>query len=313
MELSTVSTGESRQLADRIKALLRERKAILLAHNYQRPEVQDLADLCGDSLELSIRASRTDAEVIVFCGVHFMAETASILCPDKKVLLPAFDAGCPMADMITARQLLEKKRELPGAVVISYVNTTAEVKAESDICCTSANAVQVANSVDPKRQIFMTPDKNLAQYTQKHTHRDIQYWDGYCTIHNNLTVDQVMQVKSVHPKALFLAHPECLPEVLDLADEVKSTSGMIAYARNSRNREFIIGTEVGILHPLSQANPGKRFIPAHPGMICADMKKIGLREILAALESLAPEVKVPEETRIRAKGAVDRMLAVPSG
>jgi quinolinate synthase len=313
MEPATDVRDESKELTEEIKALLREKRAILLAHNSQRPEVQDLADLCGDSLELSIKASRTDAEAIIFCGVHFMAETASILCPDKKVILPAFDAGCPMADMITARQLLAKKRELPGAVVISYVNTTAEVKAESDICCTSANAVQVANSVHPDRQIFMTPDRNLAQYTQKHTRRDIAYWDGYCPIHNNLTVDRVREVQSAHPDALFLAHPECPPEVLDLADEVKSTSGMVAYARDSRNHEFIIGTEVGIIHPLSKANPGKRFIPADPRMVCTDMKKIGLREILSALESLGPEVKVPEEIRIRAKGAVDRMLAIPSG
>ena len=313
MKPSADVTDESRELTDRITSLLHERKAILLAHNYQRPEVQDLADLSGDSLELSIKASQTDAEVIVFCGVHFMAETASILCPDKRVILPVFDAGCPMADMINARQLKEKKREMPGVVVISYVNTTAEVKAESDICCTSANAVQVANSVDPNVRIFMTPDKNLAQYTQKHTRRNISYWDGYCPIHNNLTVAQVREVQSAHPEALFLAHPECPPEILDLADEVKSTSGMIAYARDSRHREFIIGTEVGILHPLSKANPGKRFFPAHPNMVCTDMKKIGLQEILSALESLGPEVKVPEEIRVRAKGAVDRMLAVPLG
>jgi quinolinate synthase len=316
MEPSTSITDESKDLKDKIKALLHKRKAILLAHNYQRPEVQDMADLCGDSLELSIKASQTDAEVIVFCGVHFMAETASILCPDKKVLLPAFDAGCPMADMITARELLEKKREIatpPGVVVISYVNTTAEVKAESDICCTSANAVQVANSVDPPLRIFMTPDKNLAQYTKKNTRRDITYWEGYCPIHNNLTVAQVKKVKSAYPEALFLAHPECPPEVLDLADEVKSTSGMIAYARDSENREFIIGTEMGILHPLSKANPDKHFIPADPAMICKDMKKISLRKILTALETLQPEVKVPEEIRVKAKGAVDRMLAIPLG
>jgi len=313
MDPSTGVTDKSKDLKDRIKALLYERKAILLAHNYQRPEVQDMADLCGDSLELSIKASETDAEVIVFCGVHFMAETASILCPDKKVLLPAFDAGCPMADMITARELLEKKREIatPGMVVISYVNTTAEVKAESDLCCTSANAVQVANSVDPARHIFMTPDKNLSQYTKKNTRRDITYWEGYCPIHNNLTAAQVRKVKSAYPEALFLAHPECPPEVLDLADEVKSTSGMIAYARDSENREFIIGTEIGILHPLSKAYPDKRFIPADPAMICRDMKKIGLREVLTALETLQPEVKVPEEIRVKAKGAVDRMLDVP--
>ena len=315
MEPSTGLTDESKDLKDKINALLHERKAILLAHNYQRPEVQDIADLCGDSLELSIKASQTDAAVIVFCGVHFMAETASILCPDKKVLLPAFDAGCPMADMITAEKLRQKKAEIStgkGLVVISYVNTTAEVKAESDICCTSANAIKVADSVDPDLPIFMTPDKNLAQYTKKHTRRDIAYWEGYCPIHNNLTVAQVRGTKAAHPEALFLAHPECPPEILDLADEVKSTSGMIAYAGNSESREFIIGTEVGILHPLSKANPGKFFFPADPGMICSDMKKIGLREILTALQTMEPEVKVPKEIREKAKGAVDRMLAIPS-
>ncbi len=300
-----------RALQDKIRSLLDKRNAVLLAHNYQRPEVQDVADLCGDSLELSIKASETDAEVIVFCGVHFMAETASILCPDKKVLLPVSSAGCPMADMITAEQLREKKQEMPDAVVISYVNTTAEVKAESDLCCTSANAIQVANSVDPALPILMTPDKNLARYTKKHTDRKISYWDGYCVYHNNLTVEQVKRVKKAHTEAVFLAHPECRPEVLELADEAKSTSGMIAYAANSDQREFIIGTETGILHPLSKANPDKQFFPADPNMICTDMKKTGLMEVLRALEILEPEVKVPEEIRVRAKTAVDRMLAIP--
>ena len=316
MAYTTGITDESKDLKDKIKTLLHERKAILLAHNYQRPEVQDIADLCGDSLELSIKASRTDAEVIVFCGVHFMAETASILCPDKKVLLPVFDAGCPMADMITAEKLKKKKEEIStgkDVVVVSYVNTTAEVKAETDICCTSANVIQVANSVDPSRQIFMTPDKNLAQYAIKHTDSNIVYWEGFCPIHNNLTVEQVKKAKSAHPEALFLAHPECPPGILDLADEVKSTSGMIAYAGSSDSREFIIGTEIGILHPLSKANPDKLFLPADPGMICSDMKKIGLREILTALQTMQPEVKVPKEIREKAKGAVDRMLAIPSG
>lgn len=315
MASTTGITDESKDLNDKIKALLHERKAILLAHNYQRPEVQDIADLCGDSLELSIKASQTDAEVIVFCGVHFMAETASILCPDKKVLLPVSDAGCPMADMITAEKLKKKREEISTGkrvVVISYVNTTAEVKAETDICCTSANVIQVANSVDPSHQIFMTPDKNLAQYAIEHTGRNIIYWEGFCPVHNDLTVEQVREAKSAHPEALFLAHPECPPEILALTDEVKSTSGMIAYAGNSESREFIIGTEIGILHPLSKANPDKSFFPADPGMICSDMKKIGLREILTALENLQPEVKVPKEIREKAKGAVDRMLAIPS-
>jgi len=242
-----------------------------------------------------------------------MAETASILCPEKKVLLPVLGAGCPMADMITAEQLRKKKQEMPDAVVVSYVNTTAEVKAESDICCTSANAIQVANSVDPGVPIFMTPDRNLARYTKKHTGRNIRWWDGYCPVHDNLTAEQVQKVKAAHPEALFVAHPECRPEVLELADEVKSTSGMISLAVNSSHGQFIIGTETGILYPLSQAAPHKQFIPADPRMVCLDMKKTGLRDVLWALETLEPEVKVPEEIGKRAKKAVDRMLAIPRG
>lgn len=295
----------------KIRKLVDERNAVLLAHNYQRPEVQDIADLCGDSLELSIKASLTDADVIVFCGVHFMAETASILCPDKKVLLPVLGAGCPMADMITAEALREKKQTMHNTTVISYVNTTADVKAESDLCCTSANVIQVANSVDPAHDIFMTPDKNLAKYTQKHTDRKISYWDGYCPIHNSLKVEQVLSVKKTHPDALFLAHPECPPDILELADVVTSTSGMLAYVAESDKKEFIVGTETGILHPMSKANPDKLLIPADPNMVCEDMKKIGLEDILKALENLEPEVKVSEEIRVKAKSSVDRMLAIP--
>jgi quinolinate synthase len=300
-------------LQKKIRELLKEKNGILLAHNYQVSEVQDVADLCGDSLELSIKASLTEAEVIVFCGVHFMAETASILSPDKTVLLPVKSAGCPMADMITAGELKESKAKTPDVVVVSYVNTTADVKAESDICCTSANAVRVADSIDQDKEILMTPDRNLAQYTKKMTGRKISYWEGYCPIHNNLTAAQVREVKKEHPDAVFLAHPECPPEVLDLADEIKSTSGMISFAGESDRKEFIIGTETGILYPLSKTNPGKIFIPADPGMVCEDMKKTGLKEILIALEEMKHVVKVPEDIRIRAKKAVDRMLAIPAG
>jgi quinolinate synthase len=308
----TVTDSSNKDLGGRIRELIRERKAILLVHNYEPPEVQDLADLCGDSLELSMKASKTDAEVIVFCGVHFMAETASILCPDKKVILPVSSAGCPMADMITPDQLKAKKAEMPpGTVVVSYVNTTAAVKAESDICCTSANAIQVVNSVETSAPVFMTPDRNLAMHTRKNTGRDIKFWDGYCPIHQGLTVEQVKKVRIEHPDAIFLAHPECPPEVLDMADEIKSTSGMIEYASSSSQREFIIGTETGILYPLSKANPDKLFIPASDNMICPDMKKTGLQDIVNALENLAPEIKVPESVRVKAKDAVDRMLAVP--
>ncbi|OQY43068.1 MAG: quinolinate synthase [Desulfobacteraceae bacterium 4572_87] len=295
-----------------IKQLLKERNAILLAHNYEPPEIQDIADICGDSLELSIKASQTDADVIVFCGVHFMAETASILCPEKTILLPNANAGCPMADMITAKALVEKKMEMPDAVVISYVNTSASVKAESHMCCTSANVLAVANSVSPEKQILMTPDRNLAQYALSRSTRDIRYWNGFCPIHNNLSVEQALKVKRAHPGAPFLAHPECPPEILALADEIKSTSGILAYAAHSNKQEFIIGTEVGILHPLQKANPEKIFIPADPGMICSDMKKISLNQIQLALESLSPEVRVPEAIRVRAKAAVLRMLAIPA-
>jgi quinolinate synthase len=249
-------------LQAQIRQLLEERHAILLVHNYQRPEVQDIADLTGDSLGLSIEASKTDAEVIVFCGVHFMAETASILCPDKVVLLPVLSSGCPMADMITPESLLEKKAEMPGVPVVSYVNSTASVKAESDICCTSANAVQVVKSLEDYDTIFMTPDKNLARYAQRYTDQRIIYWEGFCPYHEALTAEQARKVKEAHPQAQFLAHPECRPEVIDLADEVKSTSGMLEYARSSHSREFIIGTEVGIIHTLKVQNPDKTFIPA---------------------------------------------------
>ncbi|MBN2420241.1 MAG: quinolinate synthase NadA [Deltaproteobacteria bacterium] len=306
-------TDRQEGLKKRIRGILKEKNAILLAHNYQRPEVQDVADLCGDSLELSIKASKTHADIIVFCGVHFMAETASILSPDKTVLLPVATAGCPMADMITAEALKKEKRQHPGRVVVSYVNTTADVKAESDMCCTSANAVKVAESIDRDKEIFMTPDRNLAQYTKKMTGREITYWNGYCPIHNGLKAEQVIKVKKEHPDALFLAHPECPPEILELADEVKSTSGMIRFAGESSARKFIIGTETGILHPLSKAYPDKTFIPVDRNMVCADMKKTGLDDIVSALNEMKTVVKVPQEIAIKAKKAVERMLAVPAG
>jgi len=298
-------------LGAKIKKLLKEKNAVLLAHNYQLPEVQDVADICGDSLELSIKASRTDAEIIVFCGVHFMAETAAILSPGKTVLLPVQSAGCAMADMISADDLKKKKAAMPYITVVSYVNTTAEVKAESDICCTSANAVSVVRSIENGKSIFMTPDRNLAQYAQKKSEREISWWDGFCPIHNGLTAQQAERAKRENPGALFLAHPECPPEVLALADEIKSTSGMIAFIKNSERKEFILGTETGILYPISKANPGKKLIPADPCMVCPDMKKTHLEDIIASLEEMKYIIKVPEEIRVKAKTAVERMLAVP--
>jgi quinolinate synthase len=298
-------------LQNQIRKLLKERNAILLAHNYQRPEVQDVADLTGDSLGLSLEAAKTDAEVIVFCGVHFMAETASILCRDKLVLLPVPSAGCPMADMISAPSLIQKKRELPGVPVVTYVNSSAAVKAETDICCTSANAIKVVNSLADSDTVFMDPDRNLARYTQRLTDKRVLYWEGFCPYHDRLTAAQVKSVKGDYPQALFLAHPECRLEVLDLADEVKSTSGMLDFVKDAQNSEFIIGTETGIIHTLQKQNPHKTFIPADDRMVCIDMKKIELDDIVRTLKTLSPVIEVEEETRVKAYGAVERMLEVP--
>ena len=294
-------------MKEKIKSLLKKRKAIMLAHNYQPPEIQDLADLCGDSLELSIKASMTDAEVILFCGVTFMAETASVLSPEKKVLLPCKEAGCPMADMITPAQLQAKLAELPPMPVVTYVNSPASVKAMSTICCTSANSVEVVNSLDEK-EILMVPDRNLAQYTASKTNKKIHLWDGYCPFHDSLTPEDVQKVKNMHPDALFMAHPECRPEVLELADAVASTSGMLKYAGKSDSLSFIVGTEIGMLHPLKKANPGKEFYPASKDMLCGDMKKISLDDIIRSLETLEGEVKVPEDIRLPALKAVQRMI-----
>jgi quinolinate synthase len=294
-------------MKDKIRRLLKKRKAIMLVHNYQPPEIQDIADLCGDSLELSIRAAQTDAKIIVFCGVHFMAETASILSPDKTVLLPRKDAGCPMADMVTPEALKAKMDTLPPMPVVTYVNSTAAVKALSTICCTSANAIKVVNSLDAE-EVLMVPDRNLAKYTASHTSKKVQVWNGYCPVHDLLTQKDVKKVKQKYPDAIFMAHPECRPEVLALADHVFSTSGMIRFARKSKNRTFIIGTEVGLLYPLKKANPEKDFYPSSGAMECPDMKKITLHDIARSLELMEGEVKVPEEIQQPALKAVQRMV-----
>jgi quinolinate synthase len=294
-------------MKDKIRRLLKKRKAIMLVHNYQPPEIQDIADLCGDSLELSIRAAQTDAKIIVFCGVHFMAETASILSPDKTVLLPRKDAGCPMADMVTPEALKAKMDTLPPMPVVTYVNSTASVKALSTICCTSANAIKVVNSLDAE-EVLMVPDRNLAKYTASHTSKKVQVWNGYCPVHDLLTQKDVKKVKQKYPDAIFMAHPECRPEVLALADHVFSTSGMIRFARKSKNRTFIIGTEVGLLYPLKKANPEKDFYPSSGAMECPDMKKITLHDIARSLELMEGEVKVPEEIQQPALKAVQRMV-----
>ncbi len=293
----------------RIKELLKEKNAIMLAHNYQLPEIQDTANMCGDSLELSRLAAETDADIIVFCGVHFMAETASILSPDKTVLLPRADAGCEMADMITAASLKARIDELPPMPVVTYVNSTAAVKALSTICCTSANVVKVVESLDAE-EILMTPDRNLAKYAATQTGKKIHIWDGCCPFHDRLTPEQVNAARQAHPDAVFMAHPECRPEILAMADVVTSTSGMLNHAAKASEREFIVGTEVGLLHTLNKKNPAKKFYPASEELLCEDMKKITLANVVASLENLTGEVKVPEEIRVPALAAVERMIAI---
>jgi quinolinate synthase len=297
------------ELIDRIGKLKESRKAVILVHNYQLGEVQDIADFVGDSLELSQNAARTDASVIVFCGVHFMAETASILCPDKVVLLPDMNAGCPMANMITVERLREKKKEHPQATVVCYINSSAEVKADSDICCTSANAVEVIRSLDAQEILFV-PDQYLGHYVSAQTGKKTFLWPGFCPTHARITPETIRRLKQEYPQAKVVVHPECTPEVIALADQVLSTGGMCRYARRDEVEEMIVGTEIGIIHRLRKENPGKRFIPVSEQAICPNMKLITLEKVLWSLEELKPEVKVPEEIRLRAKAAVDKMLEI---
>ena len=293
-----------------IKSLLRKRNAVLLAHNYMRDEVQEIADITGDSLALSMEAAKTDADVIVFCGVHFMAESASILAPEKTVLLPRLDAGCPMADMVTVEGLRELKAKLPGVPVVTYVNSSAAVKAESDICCTSANALKVVQSV-PESEIIFAPDKNLGSYVARFTDKKFHLWEGYCPTHERLRPEVVKELKEQNPDAPFVCHPECNPAVVALADHVCSTTGMYDYCKKSSAKRFLIGTEAGILWRLRRENPEKEFILASPALICPNMKLTSLEDVHEALVDMRPVVKVPEEIRIPAKRALDQMLAIP--
>ncbi|MFW5908763.1 MAG: quinolinate synthase NadA [Desulfosalsimonas sp.] len=298
-----------RAISEKIQKLARQKNALILAHNYQPPEIQDIADMCGDSLELSIKAAGTEAKIVVFCGVHFMAETASILCPEKTILLPRTDAGCPMAEMITPETLKEKINSMPGVPVVTYVNSSAAVKAMSTVCCTSANAVKVVQNLKEK-EILMVPDRNLAAYTAAHTGKKIHLREGFCPYHDRLDPKTVENIKKDHPRAVFMAHPECRPEVTAMADIVTSTSGMLDYAARSGSDEFIVGTETGLIHALKKAGPEKSFYPASDQMYCKDMKKITQEDIKASLENLSGEVRVPEKIRIPALSAVKKMLAV---
>jgi quinolinate synthase len=296
-------------LQEEIRQLKEERNAILLVHNYQLAEIQDIADLTGDSLELSRAAATMDGDVIVFCGVDFMAETAAILSPKKIVLLPAEDACCPMAQMITADELNLAKERHPDAAVVCYVNTTAEVKAASDICCTSSNAVKVVNSV-PQDEVLFVPDKNLGRYAQRFTKKTVLPWEGYCIVHDRITPAQVQEARKAHKGAVVLVHPECRPEVIDLADHIASTSGIIKEVCSSASQEFIIGTEVGILHRLNKECPKKRCYPLSEGAVCRNMKKTDLAKVRNALKTLRPRIEVPQDIADRARGAIERMLAL---
>jgi quinolinate synthase len=296
-------------VGDRIAELKRLRKAVILAHNYQAPEVQDAADFVGDSLELSRKAAALDADVIVFCGVHFMAETAAVLAPGKTVLLPEIEAGCPMADMINGRELRAWKAEHPGLPVVCYVNTSAEVKAESDVCCTSSNAVAVVNSLGVDRVLFV-PDKNLAAYVARRTGKTIIAWDGYCYVHHRFTPRDVEEGRLRHPEAEVWVHPECPPEVVDLADKVLSTGQMVREARATTRREVLLGTEKGIIHRLLKENPAVVFHPLRETALCAHMKMTTLPKVLRALETGTYRIEVPPAIADRARGAIQAMLEI---
>ena len=292
-----------------ISRLKKEKNAVIVAHNYQRPEIQDMADFVGDSLELSRKAALWDAETIVFCGVHFMAETASILAPSKTVLLPDADAGCPMADMITADELRAWKARYPGRPVVGYVNTSAAVKAECDICCTSANAVKVVSSL-PEGEILFVPDKNLAAWSAREAHRAIIAWDGYCYVHDRFRALDIKNARELHPRAEIWAHPECRLEVLDRVDRVFSTGGMVAEARNTTREEIIVVTEASIIHRLKKEGPDKEFFPTREMSFCSNMKKITLDKVLKSLETMSPRVAVEPRIADSARGAIEKMVRI---
>ena len=300
-------------IVDRIKKLKKEKNAVILSHNYQLPEVQDIADFVGDSLGLSIEAARTDAAIIVFCGVHFMAETAKILSPQKIVLLPDKNAGCPMADMIDAEGLKSLQAKHPDAVTVCYVNTTAAVKAQCDYCCTSANALKIVQNIllnHKDKEIIFVPDQYLAQNVAAQVKHDFIIWEGYCPTHAKILPENIMQAKRLHPKAKVVVHPECRPEVTALADVVTSTEGMSKYIKKAPETEFIIGTETGIIHRMKKENPDKYFYPVTEMAVCPNMKKITLEKVLWSLEDLSYEIIVPPDIMEKARLSIERMLQV---
>ncbi|HUT31316.1 MAG TPA: quinolinate synthase NadA [Sedimentisphaerales bacterium] len=298
------------QLAEKIEKLKKQKNAVILAHNYQPAEIQDIADFTGDSLGLSVKASGTDAKVIVFCGVRFMAETAAILSPEKTVLLPDKFAGCPLADMITAEQLRDLKRQYPNALVVCYVNSSAQVKGESDYCCTSSNAVELVKSLPRDKQIIFVPDQHLGRFVIDKTGRDLILWPGYCATHIAITERDIQKAKADHPNAIVMVHPECSEPVKDLADEVLSTGQMLKFAARSDATQFIIGTETGMIHALKKEKPAAEFFPAAERGICPNMKRITLDKVLWSLEDMQFVVTVPDEIAAKAKKSLDRMVQI---
>ena len=301
---------DTNEIIRRIGALKRERDALILAHNYQRPEVQGIADHIGDSLVLSRIAAESRRTVIVLCGVRFMAETAAILCPGKIVLLPVREAGCPLAEAATAGEVRRMRAKHPDAVVVAYVNTSAEVKAESDICCTSANAVEVLLSVDPRRSVIFVSDRNLGHYAARMAGRRVILWEGSCPTHAGISVADVREAKEAHPEAKVMAHPECNPEVLEEADQVTGTEGMLSYVRETSSAGFIVGTEIGLIHRLRKRSPGKVFYPANDHLVCPTMKLTTLQDVEGSLDTMEHVVSVEEPVRLKAWDALHAMLSV---
>ncbi|MDD3053256.1 MAG: quinolinate synthase NadA [Endomicrobiaceae bacterium] len=299
----------SEELIKKIQELKKQRNAVILVHNYQRLELRSIADFTGDSLELSRKAAQTEADVIVFCGVHFMAETASILSPSKKVLLPDIESGCPMADMITRDQLIQFKKDNEGATVVTYINSTAAVKAETDICCTSSNAINVVKSISNDKIIFC-PDRNLGSYTQKLLNKKLILWQGFCPTHMRMLPEHVMEKKRQYPQAEVLVHPECMPQTVELADQVLSTTGILNYVAQSNKKEFIIGTENEIAYELQRKYPDKKFYPVSDLAVCPNMKKNTLEKVLWVLQEMKNEIKVQEDIRIKAYLPIKRMLEI---
>ncbi|MCX5716230.1 MAG: quinolinate synthase NadA [Candidatus Omnitrophica bacterium] len=297
-------------LAQKIVELKKKRNAVIIVHNYQRDEIQDIADITGDSLALSQAAIKTDAKVIVFCGVHFMAESAAILNPHKTILLPVIEAGCPMADMISADKLRAKKKDHPDAAVVCYVNSSAKVKAESDYCCTSSNAIEVVKAIHNKKIIFV-PDKNLALYVQSQVpEKEIIPWQGFCPTHIRVQEQDIKEIKALHPEAEVVSHPECDPEVLAISDHICSTAGMFKYCKQTAAKEFIIGTEMGMLYKLRKDNPGKKFYLATEHLICPSMKLTTLGWIAHSLETMTHVIAVPEDVRLKAITSLKKMLEI---